>query len=37
MTAVVEGVPMQDLPVAEHTLGEGLATGVGAQVSSAHF
>lgn len=37
MAAVVGGVPMQDLPVAEHTLGEGLATGVGAQVSSVRF
>lgn len=29
----VEGIPGQDLPVVEHALGEGLATGVGPQVS----
>lgn len=32
-TAAVLGVPRQDLLVAIHTLGEGLATAVGAQIS----
>lgn len=33
-TGVVEGIPGQDLPVVEHTLGKGLAACVGSQVSS---